>query len=345
MDIQEDLVFKCKLPTPIELKEEMPLSREVIRKKEEVDEQVRRVFDGTSTKKVLIIGPCSADSAEPVLEYCHRLQKIQDTVKDKLILIPRIYTQKPRTNGTGYMGLMHSPDLKTEDLFEGIRAVRALHKSVLEETGFGTADEMLYPEEVRYVSDILSYVAVGARSTENQNHRLAASGLSCPVGMKNPTSGSLPVMVNSIIAASKPHRFIYRGWDVTSKGNPLAHAILRGYNTRDLTKCKQNYHIEDLAECEKLLFENGVNQSIVVDCSHANSNKDFKEQGRIALEVLSSMKQRPSLATNVKGFMIESYLKDGKQGMDGSEKGLSYTDPCIGWDKTVDVIGDIYNAL
>lgn len=345
MDVQSNLTFESRLPRPRDLKEEMPISEKALLAKDKIDNELQAIFNWESNKKVVIVGPCSADSKEPVLDYCKLLRDVQDSLRN-LVLVPRVYTQKPRTNGTGYMGLLHgeSPDGK-EDNFDGIRAVRDLHKTILEETGFGTADEMLYPDELRYVSDILSYVAVGARSTENQNHRLVASGLSCPVGMKNPTSGSLKVMVNSVHAAYLPHRFIYRNWQVESKGNPLAHAILRGYNTRDLAQSKANYHYEDLLDAIKLLEEDMTRPSLVIDCSHANARKDYHNQPRIAMEVIESMSKNEKIRAAVKGFMIESYLFPGNQPPDGGCKGVSYTDPCLGFAETAELLKSMDRAI
>ena len=334
--------FKRKLPIPMEIREEMPLSAELTAKKQAFDAEVDKVFTGEDARKVLIIGPCSADREDSVLEYMNRLAKTAEEVKDKLIIIPRVYTNKPRTKGTGYKGLLHNPNPEApDDLLEGVKAIRHMHLRVIKETGFFTADEMLYPSNYQYLVDLLSYVAVGARSVENQEHRLVSSGISVPVGMKNPTSGDLSVMLNSIQAAQSGHTFLYRGWDVTTSGNPLAHAILRGGVDKYGT-CVPNYHYEDL----KLLFDlyakrDLKNPACIVDTNHANSNKQYKEQIRIAKEVLHSRRYNNDIHKLVKGLMIESYIEDGSQKIHDHIYGKSITDPCLGWEKTERLLYEI----
>jgi len=330
-----NMEFKRKLTIPMEVKEQYPLEEKYAKIKEKNDEIIKNIFLGKDDRLLLIIGPCSADREDAVLEYCKRLRKVQDKVIDQIVIIPRVYTNKPRTTGDGYKGMLHQPDPnKNSDLLKGIIAVRQLHMDVLKETGFSTADEMLYPSNHRYLSDLLSYVAVGARSVENQEHRLTASGLNLPVGMKNPTSGDFNVMLNSINAAQHSHTFIYRGWEVESKGNPLAHAILRGYVNKH-GNAIPNYHYEDLElVCDFYEKFNLENPAVIVDCNHANSNKQYLEQIRIAKEVLHSTRLNPAIRKLVKGLMIESYLVDGKQSVDGTCYGQSITDPCLGIEKT-----------
>lgn len=325
-----------ELPLPAELKAEYPLSKEIVRLKEERDGEIRDIFTGKSNKFVVIIGPCSADNEGAVLEYVTRLAKVNERVKDSLMLIPRIYTNKPRTTGEGYKGMLHqpSPD-KAPDLLGGIIAIRNMHIHVIEESGLTAADEMLYPENRSYLDDLLSYEAVGARSVENQQHRLVASGMEIPVGMKNPTSGDLAVMLNSIQAAQASHNFLYRACDVTTDGNGLAHAILRGGVDKYGT-CVPNYHYEDLIRLWELYRERGLqNPAVVVDANHSNSNKKYLEQVRIVSEVLHSRNYNPELKKLVKGVMVESYLEEGSQSI-GCERiyGKSITDPCLGWEDT-----------
>lgn len=336
------MVFEKKLPIPMEVKEAYPLSLDAVNKKEIIDKQVADVFLGKSDKLVLIIGPCSADREDAVLEYVERLRKVQEQVSDKLILIPRIYTNKPRTNGSGYKGMMHQPDPHSKpDTFKGILAIRELHSKVLTDYGMSTADEMLYPSNYRYLDDLMSYVAIGARSVENQEHRLVASGITVPVGMKNPTSGDYAVMLNSIEAAQHSHTFVFRGWQVNSSGNPLAHAILRGYVNKH-GKMMPNYHYEDLELLHEMYTQRGLeNLALVVDANHSNSAKNPFEQSRICKEVLHSCKHNCDVKNMVKGFMIESYLEDGSQPVDGTVYGKSITDPCLGWEKTEKLIFDI----
>ena len=341
-DIMKNRIFTRKLPIPKDIKEQYPVTPAIAAIKEQRDEEIARVFRGESDKFILIIGPCSADREDAVLDYTSRLAEIQEKVKDKLIIIPRIYTNKPRTTGQGYMGMVHQPNPeKGEDMLEGIVAIRRLHATAIGETGLTCADEMLYPENYRYLSDLLGYVAVGARSVENQQHRLTASGMSIPVGMKNPTSGENSIMFNSIIAAQSPHKFIYRGWEVETLGNDLTHAILRGFvNHRGLSV--PNYHYEDLVAVSEAYDKNNLkNKAVIVDTNHANSGKKYLEQIRIAKEVLDSRKYNPDLKDMIKGFMIESYIEDGTQKIGEGVYGKSITDPCLGWEKSERLIYDI----
>ena len=318
----------------------------MIQIKKERDEEIRAIFEGKSDKFILVIGPCSADQKEPVLEYLGRLRRLADQVSDKIIMIPRIYTNKPRTTGQGYKGMLHQPDPEAKpDMYKGIVAIRDLHLSALRDYDFTCADEMLYPENYRYLSDLLSYVAVGARSVENQQHRLTASGISAPVGMKNPTGGDLSVMMNSILAAQSSHTFLYRGWEVTSEGNPYAHAILRGY--LDLSgRNIANYHYEELLRVNELYAKtNLANPSVLVDTNHNNSGKKYLEQVRIAKDVVYSRNQNDTIKRLVKGLMIESYLEDGAQKPEEHIFGKSITDPCLGWEKTEQLVFDIADKL
>ena len=338
--------FHRKLPIPQEVKKEFALTDHMVQVKEERDEQIRKVFEGTSDKFLLIIGPCSADHKEPVLEYISRLRRIQEQVSDKIIIIPRIYTNKPRTTGHGYKGMLHQPDPDAKpDMYKGIVAIRELHLAALRDYDFSCVDEMLYPENYRYLSDLLSYVAIGARSVENQQHRLTASGIEVPVGMKNPTGGDLSVMMNSITAAQSGHTFLYRGWEVSSLGNPWAHSILRGY--LDYTgKSVSNYHYENLVQVNELYMKSGlVNPSVIVDTNHNNSGKQYLEQIRIAKDVVYSRNQNDDIKRLVKGLMIESYLEDGAQGVGDHVFGKSITDPCLGWEKTEQLIFNIADNL
>ena len=338
--------FQRKLPSPQEVKNEYSLSNKMVQVKAERDAQIREIFHGVSDKFILIIGPCSADHSEPVLEYVSRLRKVQEQVADKIIIIPRIYTNKPRTTGQGYKGMLHQPDPDAKpDMYKGIVAIRKLHLEALRDYDFTCADEMLYPENYRYLSDLLSYTAIGARSVENQQHRLTASGVEVPVGMKNPTSGDLNVMLNSIKAAQSSHTFLYRGWEVISDGNPCAHAILRGYI--DYTgKSISNYHYEDLVQLDELFMKSGlVNPSVIVDTNHNNSAKKYLEQIRIAKDVVYSRNQNADIKRLVKGLMIESYLEDGCQSVGEHVYGKSITDPCLGWEKTERLIYDIAEKL
>ncbi len=340
------MTFHRKLPSAGEIKAEYPLTEKMIQVKKERDESIKAVFNGESDKFILIIGPCSADHSEPVLEYISRLRRIQEQVADKIIIVPRIYTNKPRTTGQGYKGMLHQPDPDAKpDMYKGIVAIRELHLAALRDYGFSCADEMLYPENYRYLSDLLSYVAVGARSVENQQHRLTASGIGAPVGMKNPTGGDLTVMMNSVVAAQSSHTFIYRGWEVTSEGNPYAHAILRGYIDY-AGRNVSNYHYEDLLRVEELYEElNLKNPSVIVDTNHNNSGKKYLEQIRISKDIVHSRNQNSDIKRLVKGLMIESYLEDGAQGVGEHVFGKSITDPCLGWEKTEQLILDIAEKL
>ena len=338
--------FHRKLPIPQEVKELYPLTAQMEQVKAKRDQSIRDVFEGKSDKFILIIGPCSADHSEPVLEYISRLRKIEEQVSDKIIIIPRIYTNKPRTTGQGYKGMLHQPDPDAKpDMYKGIVAIRELHLAALRDYDFSCADEMLYPENYRYLSDLLSYVAVGARSVENQQHRLTASGVGAPVGMKNPTGGDLGVMMNSIVAAQSSHTFIYRGWEVTSDGNPYAHAILRGYIDY-AGRSTSNYHYEDLLRVKELYEKsNLVNPSVIVDTNHNNSGKQYLEQIRIAKDIVYSRNQNADIKRLVKGLMIESYLEDGACKAEEHIFGKSITDPCLGWEKTESLIFDLADKL
>lgn len=338
--------FKRKLPIPMEIKEEFPVPYELAKKKDIRDSEIKKVFAGESDKFLLIIGPCSADNEDSVMDYVYRLAKVQEKVKDKIIIIPRVYTNKPRTTGEGYKGMVHQPNPNAKpDMLQGIIAIRNLHTRVAKETGLFGADEMLYPENFRYLSDILSYVAVGARSVENQQHRLTSSGMDIPVGMKNPTAGDYSVMLNSILAAQLSHTFIYRGWEVESEGNPYAHAILRGYVNKH-GESLPNYHYEDLILLYNMYKEKNLkNIAAIVDANHANSNKQYIEQIRICKEVLHSCRHSEEVKSMVKGFMIESYIEDGNQKVDGNVYGKSITDPCLGWKKSERLIYDIAELL
>ena len=342
----QNMIFKRKLPIPKEIKEQYPLTAELSQVKARRDKEIADVFTGKSGKMVLIIGPCSADREDAVLEYCERLAKLQEAVSDKLVLIPRVYTNKPRTTGDGYKGLLHQPDpRKTSDMLEGVIAIRRLHTNVLANTGLPTADEMLYPDNYRYLSDLLSYVAVGARSVENQEHRLTSSGIDIPVGMKNPTSGDISVMLNSIMAAQHPHTFIYRGWEVESTGNPLAHAILRGYVNKH-GESMPNYHFEELERLYNAYTAKGLqNMALIVDANHANSGKKYQEQPRICKEVLHSCRHSGEIKSMVKGFMVESYLEPGCQKIGDGVYGKSITDPCLGWEETIRLVQDIADLI
>ena len=334
--------FKRKLLIPKEIKEMYPISAEGALAKQHNDEQIAAIFTGASDKLLLVIGPCSADREDAVIEYISRLRGLQDKVADKIVLVPRIYTNKPRTTGAGYKGMLHQPNPQAQsDMLRGLISIRKMHMRAINETGFSCADEMLYPENHKFLSDLLSYVAVGARSVEDQQHRLTASGLDVPVGMKNPTSGDLSVMMNALRAAQSGHTFIYRNWEVESKGNPLAHAILRGYvDSHGISH--PNYHYEDLARLSELYAGSGLaNPAVIVDTNHANSGKQYIEQVRIAKEILHSTRHSADIRRLVKGMMIESYLEDGCQKPGEGVYGKSITDPCLGWDKTERLVLDL----
>ena len=340
------MIFRRRVLEPEEIKKMYPLSKGLEKIKKDNDEQIKKIFTGEDNRLFLIIGPCSADREDAVIDYCKRLRVLQEKVKDAIFMIPRIYTNKPRTTGEGYKGMLHQPNPNADvDMAKGVIAVRKLHIDVLEETGFSTADEMLYPDNFTYLSDVLSYVAVGARSVENQEHRLVASGIEVPVGMKNPTSGDYKVMLNSVNAAEHPHTFIYRGWEVETKGNPLAHTILRGYTNKH-GDSNPNYHYEDILRLINMYDENKyINRAIIIDCNHNNSGKKFEEQIRIAKEVLHSKGHSKEINKLVKGLMIESYLEDGSQPVDGNIYGKSITDPCLGWDKTEKLILELAEQI
>ncbi|MBQ7392091.1 MAG: 3-deoxy-7-phosphoheptulonate synthase [Clostridia bacterium] len=342
-----NMEFYRKLPIPKDIKEEYPVSDSLKAVRDASVEELKKVFEGKSNKFVLVIGPFSADREDAVLDYISRLRTVQDKVADKIMIVPRIYTNKPRTTGEGYKGMLHQPDPNADpDLLKGIIAIRRLHLRALAETGFGCADEMLYPENHRYLSDLLTYVAVGARSVEDQQHRLTASGLDIPVGMKNPTCGDLTVMMNSIKAAQSSHMFLYRGWEVKSAGNPHAHAILRGYVDTN-GHSAPNYHFEDLNRLADMYAKSGLqNPAVIVDTNHANSGKQCLEQVRIAKEVLHACRHSNDVKKLVKGLMIESYIEDGAQKIGPDEiYGKSITDPCLGWEKTERLIYDIADLL
>ena len=318
------------------------MSDDLVKIKKERDKEIHKIFTGEDNRLALIIGPCSADNEDSVIDYISRLIPVQEKVRDKILIIPRIYTNKPRTTGDGYKGMVHQPNPERgSDMLEGIIAIRRLHTRAIAETGFTCADEMLYPENQRYLSDLLSYVAVGARSVEDQQHRLVASGIPCPVGMKNPTSGDISVMLNSITAAQHSHTFIYRGWEVVSTGNPLTHAILRG-SVNKHGQSQPNYHYEDLIRLHEMYSAcNLQNMGVIVDTNHANSGKKYMEQIRICKEVLHSCRLSEEINTMVKGFMIESYIEDGNQKIGDGVYGKSITDPCLGWEKTEKLIYEI----
>ncbi len=338
--------FKRKLPIPQEIKKEYPVTDKLAAIKAQRDSDIKAVFKGESDKFLLIIGPCSADNPDAVMEYMSRLKRVADEVSDKILVIPRVYTNKPRTTGDGYKGMLHQPNPESNpDMLKGVIAIRDLHLQALKNFGFTCADEMLYPENYRYLSDLLGYVAIGARSVENQQHRLVSSGISIPVGMKNPTSGDLTVMMNSIMAAQHSHTYLYRGWEVVSSGNECAHAILRGYMDfagRNIS----NYHYEDIAHLAELYGEyNLQNPAVIIDANHANSSKKYLEQIRISKDVVYSRNHNSDIRHLVKGIMIESYLEDGAQKIGEHTFGKSITDPCLGWQKTENLIHKIADTL
>ncbi|MDD2235309.1 MAG: 3-deoxy-7-phosphoheptulonate synthase [Desulfitobacteriaceae bacterium] len=341
-----NLTYIGPIPTPDELKAEIFLSPKAIEIKAERDRIIRDVFENRSDKKIIIIGPCSADKEDSVMEYMNRLAAVNEEVEDKLIIVPRIYTNKPRTTGEGYKGMLHQPDVNEgPDMYKGLHSIRRLHKRLIDETGLTAADEMLYPENSRYLDDILAYHAVGARSVENQGHRLTASGIKEPVGMKNPTSGDLNVMLNSIKAAQLKHRFIFNGYEVQTHGNPLAHAILRGAMNQYGSNIP-NYHHEDLIKLAKMYQKAGLNNpAVIIDCNHANSMKQWQEQPRIAKEVMYNSLRSETIGKMVKGLMIESYLMDGSQPETGTNYGQSITDACLGWKKTERLLLEIADMV
>ena len=328
--------FIRQLPSPDEIKKQMPLSEELKRRKEERDRLIQDVITGDSDKFLVIVGPCSADNEDSVCEYTNRLAKVQEKVADRLVLVPRIYTNKPRTTGEGYKGMLHQPDPEAQpDVMAGILAIRHMHMRSMEETGLTSADEMLYPDNWHYLSDLLSYVAIGARSVENQEHRLMVSGLDIPAGMKNPTSGDFSVMLNSVVAAQGGHDFISRGWEVKTEGNPLTHTILRGAVNKHGNTIP-NYHYEDLQLLLEMYEKRDLqNPAVIIDANHSNSGKKFEQQIRIVKEVLHSRLISPDIQKLVKGVMIESYLVEGSQKIGPNHiYGKSITDPCLGWEDT-----------
>ena len=342
-----NMEFRRKLPIPKEIKEQFPLSRDGEKSLKSRQDEIKQVLSGESEKFALIIGPCSADREDAVLDYIYRLRAVEEKVKDKIIIIPRIYTNKPRTTGEGYKGMLHQPDPNAEpDMLKGILATRNIHMRAINETGFGCADEMLYPENHRYISDLIAYITIGARSVENQQHRLTASGLDIPVGMKNPTGGDISVMMNAIKAGQSSHTFLYRGWEVKTAGNPYSHAILRGY-VDTLGHTHPNYHYDDLLGMQETYKEAELkNPAVIVDTNHANSGKQHLMQIEIAKDVLNSRNSSPKIKKIVKGLMIESYIEDGAQQIcDNSIYGKSVTDPCLGWEKTERLIYEIADML
>lgn len=341
-----NMIFEKKLPIPMEAKEMYPVSAKIQDILEKRDIEIKNVFNGKSDKFLLIIGPCSADSEDSVIDYITRLRAVQEKVKDKILIIPRIYTNKPRTTGAGYKGMLHQPDPnESPNLFKGIMAIRELHMRAIEETGFSCADEMLYPENSKYLDDVLGYVAVGARSVEDQQHRLTASGIDVPVGMKNPTSGDFDVMLNAVTAAQHAHSFIFRGWQAHSQGNKYAHAILRGYVNKH-GNALPNYHYEDLELINEKYLASGLeNPSVIIDTNHSNSGKKYLEQIRISKEVMNSRKYNPDIKKLVKGLMIESYIEDGCQKIGEGVYGKSITDPCLGWEKSEKLIYELADRI
>ncbi len=341
-----NMEFECHLPIPQQVKEMYPLTEDIAQIVQNRNKQLKDILSGKDERIILIIGPCSADRQDSILEYVMKLKELNEQIKEKIFIIPRVYTNKPRTNGEGYKGMLHQPDPKEKpDLFKGIVAIRQLHMQVIKYSGFSCADEMLYPENHRYVNDLLGYVTVGARSVENQQHRMTASGLKVPVGMKNPTGGDLKVMLNAINAAQCCQDFIYRGWAVHTYGNEFAHGILRGYINKS-GQSLPNYHYEDLIHVAQIYQQSQLkNPAIIVDCNHSNSDKQFQQQPRILKEVLHSCRHNETIKKLIKGFMVESYLQDGSQNFDGTVYGQSITDPCLGWEKSRELILDIAELL
>ena len=338
--------YISNLPSPEEIIAKYPLREDLKEKKKDFDKAIADVFTGKSDKFLAVIGPCSADNEDSVLDYVTRLAKVADEIKDKIIVIPRVYTNKPRTNGDGYKGLLHQPDPeKKPNVHEGLVAIRKMHLRVAEETGMFTADEMLYPDNLGYLDDVLSYIAVGARSVENQQHRLTSSSAEVPVGMKNPTSGDMSVMLNAIYAAQQSHEFIYRNYEIKTDGNPLAHAILRGAVNKH-GQCLPNYHYEDLKLLHDLYSERDiVNPAVIVDANHSNSNKKYKEQVRIVKEVLHSMRYSDEIGKFVKGVMIESYIEEGNQKIEEHIYGKSITDPCLSFEDSKKLLLEMAEIL
>ena len=338
--------YISNLPSPEEIIAKYTLREDLKEKKKDFDKAIADVFTGKSDKFLAVIGPCSADNEDSVLDYVTRLAKVADEIKDKIIVIPRVYTNKPRTNGDGYKGLLHQPDPeKKPNVHEGLVAIRKMHLRVVEETGMFTADEMLYPDNLGYLDDVLSYIAVGARSVENQQHRLTSSGAEVPVGMKNPTSGDMSVMLNAIYAAQQSHEFIYRNYEIKTDGNPLTHAILRGAVNKH-GQCLPNYHYEDLKLLHDLYLERDiVNPAVIVDANHSNSNKKYKEQVRIVKEVLHSMRYSDEIGKFVKGVMIESYIEEGNQKIEEHIYGKSITDPCLSFEDSKKLLLEMAEIL
>ncbi len=341
-----NLELTRELPNPDAIKALLPAAPEIQAVKARRDQEIRDIFSGKDHRFLLIVGPCSADRQDAVLDYMNRLKDLQAQVADSVYIIPRIYTNKPRTTGDGYKGMLHQPDPQEHsDMLRGLMSIRELHLKTVEQTGFTCADEMLYPENHAYLDDLLGYVAVGARSVENQQHRLTASGLNVPVGMKNPTSGDYAVMLNAILAAQHRHTFVYRGWEAHSQGNPFAHAILRGYVNKH-GQSQPNYHYEDLIRLRELYAEKKLeNPAVIIDANHANSGKEYLEQVRITKEVLHYRRENPEIRQFVKGMMIESYLEDGCQKIGEGVYGKSITDPCLGWEKTQRLVLDMAELL
>ncbi|MBO4395405.1 MAG: 3-deoxy-7-phosphoheptulonate synthase [Eubacterium sp.] len=344
--MEMQMEFLRQMPAPQEIKEKFPLGNNVAQIKEKRDEEIKNIFTGKDKRFLLIIGPCSADNEDAVLDYMNRLAGVQDKVRDKLYMIPRVYTNKPRTVGLGYKGMLHQPNPEAEeDLLGGLIAIRQMHTHVVEQTGFTCAEEMLYPENHRYLSDLLAYVAIGARSVEDQGHRLVASGIGIPAGMKNPTGGDISVMMNSIVAAQNPQRFVYRGWEVQTTGNPMVHSILRGYVDK-FGRNIPNYHFEDLIHLYESCREREIeNPSVIVDTNHSNSDKDYMQQIRIAKDVIYSRNHSDEIREIVKGLMIESYIEDGAQKIGDGVYGKSITDPCLGWEKTERLIYELADLV
>ena len=341
-----NMTFKRKLPIPKDIKAQFPLTDEMKALKEKRDDEIKSILDGRDNRLLVIIGPCSADNEESVLDYLSRLKRVDEQVKDKLMIVPRIYTNKPRTTGAGYKGMLHQPNpTEASDMLKGIIAIRSLHMKAIRDIGFTCADEMLYSENHRYLSDLLSYVAVGARSVEDQQHRLTTSGLDIPVGMNNPTGGDISVRLNSITAGQHPHTFIYRGWEVESKGNPYAHAILRGYVNKH-GQAIPNYHYEDLIHlCGVYTTDKFKNPAVVVDTNHSNSGKKYLEQVRIAKEIMHSRRHSHDVEKLVKGLMIESYIENGACSAEDRIYGKSITDPCLGWEETERLLLDLADQM
>lgn len=342
-----NMEFTRKLSIPVEVKRMYPLTPEMEKCFSQRDHDIKRILNGDDDRLLLLIGPCSADRMDSVLDYMGRLRELQEKVKDRIFIVPRCYTNKPRTTGLGYMGMLHQPNPEDKpDMFQGLISIRELHMRIISETGFTCADEMLYTENYKYLDDLLAYVAVGARSVEDQQHRLTASGIEVPVGMKNPTSGDLSVVMNALTAAQNAHTFIYRGWEAHSTGNPYAHVILRGYVNKH-GQTHPNYHYEDILLVSRLYEEHPdlLHPAIVVDANHSNSGKQYLEQIRICKEILLNRNLNSSVKKLVKGLMVESYLEDGCQPVGGGRYGQSITDACLGWDKTVNLVMDLADML